>query len=340
LREHSLKELLGVFLYDIWRYEYALRKGSNLREWLELSNRNESLSLAKSGPGVQCNWRWSSELHAPKVFPLWGCRLMNRALENYPINVECTIEPRQSVEEPDVTFIIGHRGIERMPLLQLTLKSIANQQGVNWECIVVEESFEKTIEDKLPSWVKYRHLETESADQPYNRARTFNEGAKLASGRLLVFHDNDMLVPVSYAAELLIQSEAGYQVINLKRFIFYLTQSHTQTVIKSGRISIDSPEFILQNLTGGGSLAVEKSKYFSIGGFDEGFVGWGGEDVEFWDRALTLEVWNYGYLPLIHLWHPPQPEKNPKKVTPAMTRLESRLQIDRETRISQLRLSM
>jgi hypothetical protein len=40
---------------------------------------------------------------------------------------------------------------------------------------------------------------------------------------------------------------------------------------------------------------------------DESFVGWGGEDNEFWERAQTLRVWPYGYLPLLHLWHEAQP---------------------------------
>jgi len=261
---------------------------------------------------------------------------MKIALAQYPIVLEDQNIPLLKEGEPEVSFIIGHRGKDRLPLLLLTLKSIANQHGCRIECIVVEESLTKEIGQILPEWVTYIHMATESESQPYNRSRTFNEGAKAAKGKLLVFHDNDMLVPTSYAAELLVQLNSGFDVINLKRFIFYLTESHTRDVINSARISLRAPEFVLQNLTGGGSLAVEKSAYFDIGGFDEGFVGWGGEDVEFWDRAQTLKVSEYTYLPIVHLWHAPQPEKNEKKDSRAMQRLNRLMRLDAKTRISDL----
>ena len=65
----------------------------------------------------------------------------------------------------------------------------------------------------------------------------------------------------------------------------------------------------MQNAEGGGSIAILKDAYERIGGMDEGFVGWGGEDNEFWERAQTLRLWPYAHLPLWHLWHPPQPGK-------------------------------
>ena len=68
------------------------------------------------------------------------------------------------------------------------------------------------------------------------------------------------------------------------------------------------PEFdaIVQNLEAGGSSGAGRQAYFDIGGFDERFIGWGGEDNEFWERAQTKKVYPYGYLPLVHLWHEPQ----------------------------------
>ena len=66
----------------------------------------------------------------------------------------------------------------------------------------------------------------------------------------------------------------------------------------------------MQNAEAGGSLAVARSAFFEIGGYDESFVGWGGEDNEFWERAQTRRVWSsYGYLPIVHLWHAAQPRK-------------------------------
>jgi hypothetical protein len=59
-----------------------------------------------------------------------------------------------------------------------------------------------------------------------------------------------------------------------------------------------------------GAFAMDKWIFLSIGGFDEGFEGWGHEDIELFDRANKLleedEVCD-PYLPvhcLKHLWHP------------------------------------
>ena len=58
---------------------------------------------------------------------------------------------------------------------------------------------------------------------PYSRAWAFNVGAREAGGRILVFHDNDILAPARYAAELVRVMARGYQVARLQRFVFYLS---------------------------------------------------------------------------------------------------------------------
>ena len=124
-------------------------------------------------------------------------------------------------------------------------------------------------------------------------------------------HDNDMLIPADYGREVLERAREGYEVSNLQRFIFYLTASHSSKTL-SGRKMLSQcvPESVVQNLDGGGSLAMTREAYFGIGGFDESFIGWGGEDNEFWQRAQTRRVWAFGYLPTVHLWHANQSGKN------------------------------
>jgi GT2 family glycosyltransferase len=139
---------------------------------------------------------------------------------------------------------------------------------------------------------------------------TLNVGARAARGKVLVFHDNDMLVPQAYASELWARAQEGYEIINLKRFIFYLTEAHSGAIGAGERNLLAQPaEAIVQNLEAGGSVAMARDAFFAIGGYDEAFVGWGGEDNEFWQRASTRKVWPYAYLPIVHLWHAPQPEK-------------------------------
>jgi hypothetical protein len=118
-----------------------------------------------------------------------------------------------------------------------------------------------------------------------------------------------MLVPADYARCVLDHVRAGSDVVELKRFIFYLSERDTKRVCRCSDLSELLPLRIVQNLLGGGSVAITTDAYRRLGGMDEGFVGWGGEDSEFWERCALLRRWEYTYLPIIHLWHRDQPFK-------------------------------
>jgi len=302
----QLRNRVGVLLKDLHRYEAAL---SDEREvYLALCNRDEQLDAAPDGKGYRCSWRWTSDLHAPKYLPWLGQRLMKRALEDHPICRAAT--PGNEPQKPDISFIIGHRGIDRLPNLLATLESIAGQTNAFFECIVIEQSATQLIRNRLPSWVRYIHTSLPYTNMPYCRSWAFNVGAKASLGKTLVLHDNDMMVPCDYAKEISERANEGYKAINLKRFIFYLSKVHTVRVMSDDKVITErAPELIVQNLEAGGSVAIDREAFFKLGGFDESFVGWGGEDNEFWDRAQTLKTWPYGYLPIVHLWHAPQSEK-------------------------------
>ena len=282
----SLRTQLGALVYDWPRFLRHI--GS---DWEQIRNRDET--LLSDGRGVVCQWEFSSELHLAKASPLAARWLFRRAFGEWPLARRDAPPERDAA--PEVSFVIGHRGLERLPNLLETLRSIAGQSDAAIECIVVEQSASREIESALPAWVRYVHTPV-PADMPYCRSATFNAGARVAHGEALILHDNDILVPESYAAEVLARVREGAAFVDLKRFLFYLSQDETLTSIE-------------QNLQGG-SIAATRAAYRAVGGFDEGFVGWGGEDNDFRERAHALGgVYAFGYLPMIHLWHPPQPGK-------------------------------
>lgn len=300
------RNFLGVALKDWARYRRALKKPD--ASYLALCNRHERLTTAPEGSGFKCEWQWTSALAAPKYLPSLGTSLLRRALLDHPIRRAAA---PQSRAKPEATFIIGHRGAERLPHLLATLESIAGQQGAAVECIVLEQDTEARIAGRLPAWVRYFHAPPQEASQAYCRSSAFNAAVPHALSDALILHDNDMLVPQDYAASILQLLDRGFEVVNPKRFIFYLTEQHTRRIFESAAELTDSPPFeIVQNLEGGGSVAITRQAYESIGGFDEAFVGWGGEDVEFWERACTRRVWPFGALPIVHLWHRAQPGKH------------------------------
>lgn len=76
---------------------------------------------------------------------------------------------------------------------------------------------------------------------------------------------------------------------------------------------------------GGGVFVLARAVYLEVGGMDERFVGWGGEDRAF-GQALTVLVGPPAQYdtPAVHLWHPTQTKTN--HMSDASTRLARRYQ--------------
>ena len=225
--------------------------------------------------------------------------------------------------------------MDRLPHLLMTLTTIA-AQTVPIECIVVEQSVAPEVRNALPQWVQYVHMPV-GADSPYRRSVTFNAAAPSASTDILVLHDNDMLVPAGYAEEILAATRSGYEAVDLKRFIFYLTPGETKCAfdLSGVRPRARAAEVIANPR--GGSVAITAEAYEAIGGFDESFLGWGGEDVEFWERAETRAASTFGYLPIVHLHHPAQPEKLQGAAAQGLSRYDELASIPPDARIARLR---
>ena len=311
---YSLRQKAGALLFDAPRYTarlLATKLGASTA-WLSIRNRKQRIVSSRSPFGVHCQWKWTSDLYLPKVFPLFSKLLLRQALssENFDFANAPQDKLSNAKNATDVTFIIGHRGRSRLSLLLKTLESIAAQKGCSIECIVVELDHRSNIKDALPSWVKYIHHKINTENQAYNRALAFNVGVISASSSCVIFHDNDLLVSNSYALETFNLVRKGFDFVNLKRFIFYLSETSSNTLRVTNRLDETlEVESIMQNAEGGGSIGCSLEAFHAIGGFDQRFVGWGGEDNEFWERAQTLEIWPYGNQCLIHQWHGAQVEK-------------------------------
>jgi len=256
---------------------------------------------------------------------------MRSAFREWPILMRD--QPEGCGEPPEVSFVIGHRGMDRLPHLLATLRSIAGQQGASIECVVVEQDTAPRVQTELPPWVRYVFI---SSTTRYNRAASLNKGVSVASAPVVILHDNDMIVPAGYGAECVARCRAGYDFVEIKRFIFYLSELSTRDTLETGYPRSRSSCVVVENARGG-SIAARRASYLSVGGFDEGFVGWGGEDNEFWERAeATGSTYRFGYLPLVHLYHSPQQGKGDPN-SPSVRRYFALREIPPKERIEKLK---
>ncbi len=344
----TLRQRLGCLLYDLprlaWRL-YGPPGSAGAPAWVAMRNRNEGLIRDPLRPGAACTGEFSRPLHVCSVFPAAGRRLLRRALRDWPLALReapdhvadgvCANGGAVPAVRPEVSFLIGHRGAERIPLLRAVLRSIAGQTTVPFECLVVEQDLEPRLAGVLPPWVRLLRAPPPDARTPYLRSWALNVAARAARGDALVFHDGDLLLPAGFAEAVRLRLD-GADVVQPKRFTFYLDEPATRRMCDgSGDLSAARCVEVVENLEAGASVALKREAFFAIGGWDEEFRGWGGEDNEFWDRCRTLRVDPYGFLPMIHLWHSPQPDRGASG-NPGLTRMVQRRMLSPEVRIAQL----
>lgn len=298
----SLRQQLGCWLHERAQAELVLlAPGSGRRtkrSWLDLCNRRERLRTDPCSGGRRCEWADSSALTVVKVFPDVGARVMRRALEEWPLAFE-PWSAREPTSDPDVSILIPVGGAEREDQFRLTLAAARGQVGANCELVVVEQSPTPTWRDRLPTDVRYVHQSLSAGG--FNKSRALNGAAFEARGEILLLLDGDLIVPTRYAAECL-RVLRRVDAARPARFIFYLDRESTMRAAASGGLeNAVRLESIMANTPM--PLAVRASTYREIGGHDESYVGWGGEDSEFLDRLRTRSVCEAGWLPVVHAWH-------------------------------------
>ena len=213
-----------------------------------------------------------------------------------------------------VTVVVGVRAApgetERRRNARAALAALAAQdlERSRYRVVVVEQDAEPHLADLAPLADRYVFAYNPGL---YNRGWGFNVGATLFDSGALCLLDADLLVPPDFLSRGLAALRGGARALLPYREVLYLDEAATRQAIAE-RLAAPGAAVDPARLTGrrftssqGGALWVDAALYHAVGGFDERFRGWGGEDREI---CLRLER-AAGVLPrldgcLLHLDHP------------------------------------
>lgn len=315
----SFTEAVGCWLRERWRAELALNRvlsgitGSN---WLDVRNRHQRIENDPVSGGRVCLWTSSSLLTATRIFPRVGARLLETCLAEWPIRFadRLPVRPlgaRQPAARPRISFILPvGGGSDRIPHFRLSVASLLAQVDCPLEIIVVEYSAKPCYGPEVPKECIYHHLPADPQVDGYNKSAAMNAGVRIAQADVVALLDADMIVPERLSAWLTERFDCFPDLAAMRyaRLIFNLDEADSRKMDPQKPLQVPQQiRFVNQNTPM--PLAVRKSAYEEVGGHDEAFVGWGGEDLEFLSRLRTLRCSEGGRVPIVHIWHPFAPQK-------------------------------
>jgi hypothetical protein len=207
-----------------------------------------------------------------------------------------------------LSAVICHGGQERLRHLGASLTNLRQCNGVN-EIIVVDMGTSPYAEDVARRWAdKYIFVRT---DDVFERARSLNIGTALAEYDLVLWRDNDLIMPRDFPERAVVEMRArNLDYMFPHTCIHYLSAQDSQDVMRGTRSPADcAPVRVLRPIREncGAAGLVKKAFVLSNGGIPEDFRGWGGEDDAWWFKAQLLgraEVSQRRDQILYHLFHP------------------------------------
>lgn len=234
--------------------------------------------------------------------------------------------------------------------LSLVLSSLANQVGIsyaNCEVIIADDGStydtKKVVTHFQESYpCKLVHMWHDDAG--FRKAMILNKAVAMASGSYLIFIDGDCTVGKDFIYKHIKLAEQKYFVAGNR---VLLSESFTKEIVKN-RLNLQNKSFVewmimalskksnkflhwLRLSTNGAwrksrqndwrypkgcNIAMWKSDYIAVNGYDENFTGWGHEDADFFIRLLHSGVRikdGRFAVPVYHLWHKLSSRNNEKE---------------------------
>lgn len=205
------------------------------------------------------------------------------------------------------TYIIGYRHkLDRLSNLRKTLDWVNSFSNV--EVILVEQDTHSKISELN---LNCKHIFVKS-NIPYNRSWAFNVGLRHSQSNVIIFGDSDIIMhPDDFIRG--IRALENHDMVSPYHSVIDLTpdESNMQfdkiiSINRPGRGETDNQKI---NISGGISM-FRKESIIKIAGWNEGFIGWGGEDDFQTIKVKNLLNWTELKAKCYHFWHKrEQPDK-------------------------------
>lgn len=198
------------------------------------------------------------------------------------------------------TYVIGYRhNLERLQNLRRVLDWINGFGGV--EVLLIEQDTHSKIKQLN---LKAKHIFTKS-DMPYNRSWAFNVAMKWANSDIIVFGDSDLIMEPNQFIEGL-KAIQNFDMVSPYHSVVDLTQQESNFPLEQ-MININRPgrgETDNQKINISGGIAMfRRDAIQRIGGWNEDFIGWGGEDDFQTMKVKNFLSWTELKARCFHLYH-------------------------------------
>ena len=215
--------------------------------------------------------------------------------------------------EPEIPATVVVPYYEAPDALALTLAGLEGQSYPRelFEVIVVDDGSDPPLELTEPSPLRVRVIH--QPDMGFGLARARNNGARAATGGILVFLDCDMVPEADWLSSHARWHHAASDLLSLGFRCHVDVSGVDASAVRerpgsladlfAGR-PVQRPEWIERRMSltddlasdaddvfrvvTGGNFAVSADFFRAVGGFDESFTQWGSEDIEFGWRSYAL----------------------------------------------------
>ena len=150
----------------------------------------------------------------------------------------------------------------------------------------------------------YFVVNADSGHEPFNRSASRNLGASMVDAEVLVFCDADAVLPMESVAWAVEAARSAPGLVKPFARAGFLTAEASRIYLDGGPLVEELLSPVVEEFSGL-AWVIHRDRLAELGGFDEGFVGYGGEDDAFLHVCDTLlgSTW-WGSGTAYSLWHP------------------------------------